>query len=238
MHQDLDIINFSHCEQIYRKLDHENNASTYTYTSTMSQLILRERNVPVKKHVNDVLRGIWDSLSVDETKFYDNVARPKILFNETIWGIYSVYKYILLTRDKLLFPICAQILTNGKFIVHPGTKRLLIAEHYHHPVTVLVTDYTKQNQTDISELQKFFYNSSPDLNMFIRMYNYESSVKYPSIKKSDDKLVHYELYSHMTGYNDLWKYDFEFTLHKTNNQILFNNEPFLILKNNFIEFDV
>ena len=236
MLENLDILNFSHCKHVYHKLDCENNASTYTYNTTMSQIILREHNTPVKKHVNDVLSGFWNLLNDKETKFFS--YNQKSIVQDEIWGIYSVYKHILLTRDKLLFPICSQLLPNGKFVVHPGTKRLLIAEHYHHPVTVLITDYTKQDQTDVSQLEQFFYNSSPDLTMFLRIYNYQSPIKYPSIKESDDKLIHYELYSHMTNYNKTWQYNYEFTLHKTNNQILFNNEPFLILKDDFIQFDV
>lgn len=236
MEQRIDLLDFRHCNDIYTELDYNNSASTYLYQTNMSEIISKETSKYFKQHISDVLAMIYGHV-IKNNFTIECSSEDKTNFGEEVWGIYSVYKHILCKQEKILFPIVASLLPNNKFVVHPGTKRLLIAEYYRKPVTVLLTDYTKQYSTNIEKLRPHFDHKSKDMKLLLKVYD-EKQIIYPKVKAYSDKLEHYELYSHMTRKNKDWQYTYEFKLEKEKYRILFNGEPFLINKNNYITFDL
>ena len=191
--------NYQHLCQVYTKLNDEHNSTSYIKQYTLRELIKKAYNRDPDDYISGGLTTIWNYVESFDKKITVS-SQQKDHMSDHIWGIWTVYEEIAKRNAPMLFPIGGCYLPNNKFFVHPGTKRLMLANLYKDlKLDVFILDHRIKEKNNFEEMKKYFdrdlYNDE-HYQFEVKIYNYTTSRGLIKQHLSDfPNLVNYELFS-------------------------------------------
>jgi len=235
--------NYNHFVNTFTELNQKYGGCNYTYKSTIGDLIRRTHNREPDEFIKGGLTTIWRYIESFENKKSIISFKDTDRMSRHTWSVWTMFSEVIKPHAPILFPFVAHILPNKKFFVHPGNKRLLLANHYNKEYDVFVTDRSIQKQSIFEDMRKYFerdlYQKSEFQlevminDSFTTSHSTEHSKEFPDI-------VHYELTSTMTKTIPRWGQHNNFSLFAEikNNRLYINGEKFIKLGLDSYEFDI
>lgn len=240
----IPLANYQHFCQLYSALNDKNNSTSYTEQYTLRELIKKSYyNRDPDCYITSVFKNIWNYVESFNKKITIS-SKKRDHMTDDIWGVWTVYEEIAKRNAPLLFPVGGCYLPNNDFFVHPGTKRLMLANLYKDlKLDVFILDHRIKEKSSFKDMKKYFdrdlyYENSP-YQFEVKIYNYTHSSGLIKQRLSKfPNLLNYELFSRIHLLKRWSTRDYTLNLEIKNNTMYVNGISFIKKINNYYDFDI